>query len=326
MQTYNAPHEVPPPLSLPSIMFLTNGCGGSSFLIRAFLQLLVLHNVSVRSPHDCGFNSANGYEIFRVGRWDLEMLQGQCDGGTLLFKVMLDRDISRLPRPPLFNYTEEDFLARIRGDVRIWAAFRCNKLDQLACKVSDCFHNYVTVSQYSVDTMGSRSYLCHDRRRKGANRTFVVLDPNYLNLSWLQDIKARPCEEEWRDARKVASIAGIHLPLQPLFYEDLVAFEYDSELMPGQSAYPGTSLAERSIRAWMAALLSVGIAPQRQVVSNYLMPGRSSRRVLPSAERIWNAEAVHQEITRQSQAAQLRKDTRNAERIISMWRARPPSP
>jgi len=260
-------------------IIVMDDCSGSTFVQSVTRDLLSIHGL-VGSGEGFGIVKPHKNRLFvqnpalGLGAALHEMATGAAERGTTLtFKMGTKFLTAQLD--VVTNMTSLGAYA-----VHVW---RSNVLDELVCKVRDCFKDRLG---YPVNAKGKKSKLCFDRRAASAEATMAVMDvPKTVRL----------INKTMRVHSSVAdelTAFGFKAPLTVAF-EDLAAFQYTSPAPPSAPNERPCDF-DCSVAAWERVLSSLGVEADDDAVRLYLEDrgARSRDPPPPHSDTIYNADDV----------------------------------
>eukprot|EP00056_Hartaetosiga_gracilis_P018348 m.10676 g.10676 ORF g.10676 m.10676 type:complete len:354 (-) comp6666_c0_seq1:154-1215(-) len=256
--------------SLRVVVFLTQGCSGSSWFHSTLVQAAKLEGYAVYSgvTKECLRPSSDRNRFYEEGICDVE-----CAIVKALHEAEKHADY-------FFIGAMYDFPDSIAQAMAPWKPttlfyFRANSLNFVSCQVRDCFNKKVGES---VDALGSQSNVCFQRRHSNATN-FAKLNPEYLKTSL-----------DWNTKNMNKMIDSMdHLKQygyetnSPVVYDELMTlFEYDT-----------SGVWTTVMREWEKVLFHVGINPAvAERIMRIEIAKLGIRPYIPSSKRLYNHEEV----------------------------------
>lgn len=286
------------------LMFVTQGCDGSTAILGHAYKILALHGVDpgpsnvqkeLLDPKRNPYIKAANYDVVEA----MKMLVDEHTRNhtTLVFKSIYGRDLA----------ATLDSRLRQLGTMAVYNTRR-NVLDRLVCMIRDCFVDTSADSMYGypVDNDGKPSGLCFDRRDSDHSegqeyRAILNISNIVINLNHIVQTEL---DQE-------AEIQNAGYEVGKAVYEDLVAFEQVPSLVKrpegavagpqatqvsgltpprGLNCVDGDVLC--SVQAWSDLLTFWGVQPNPSKIMEYLQKNAHTRPFVPTAKTVYNMKAL----------------------------------
>jgi hypothetical protein len=150
---------------------------------------------------------------------------------------------------------------------------RTNLLDQLVCKVRDCFVSSDPL--HSVDKAGQPSNLCFNRRELPRDQQpYAYIDEKQI-VAFMENAKQAKEDE-------VKALAGFDMPFDSVASEELFSYEFDMD----------EASLQTSVKAWSTFLKSCAVKPDEVKITEVLTPQRGGFQLEMHNDTIYNIEEI----------------------------------
>lgn len=256
-------------------LLVSDGCSGSSAAVSLIKDMMKAHGHRLyglpdelfkceKNPYCNTYDHSAGHETFAM---QTAVAHTASYGKSLVVKVQ--GGDTNGPREAM----------REMGAYAL-VAYRSNTLAKLLCDVRDCFeHNGGAITKLTK-RMGPNANACFNRRKLPSSRqTKVWIDPKKGRL--LKELKRLDNENEEMSAMLTNAGYG-HNDFAVVTTEAL----FESETDGSDAAF------HRTTGAWMKALKSLGVKPDKAKIEAVLEPARGGRPPSNISETITNADEV----------------------------------
>lgn len=200
-------------------VIVTEGCSGSTFVIKRTRDILDAHGYSV----DFGRIEAYRQEVNKKYDEAKKFLPNTATHAETVAHatLMLNDDSFQAGLVTLFKWQREklNILLEKAGpeNVKVATMVRGNPLDRLICQIKDCFPRGLAIGYPVFAGNGSRADLCFDRRYGEYGKTLAHFDSRKLS------------EMIHRLQREKRSIEQKKKEFGAVTYEELMAFEFTDD-------------------------------------------------------------------------------------------------